>query len=254
MEDFRAALESAPFVYRTEDTLSLHFDISVIQSEMRCAAPDELVLPYTQTMMGFLLFEPNPKRIVMIGLGGGSLAKYCYAKLPDAAIVVAEINPQVIALRDTFAVPADDERLRVVCQDGADYVRTTGECCDVLLVDGFDIAGQSPQLCSQSFFDDCYRRLAPGGLVVVNLGGQHLEPRAIVERMGCAFKSAVLVVESDDYANRIAFARKGGTLRLTREEFISHLEQLEVHHGLSLRNTLYRIQDASRGVRTEALA
>jgi spermidine synthase len=233
-------------VYRTEETLSLHFDISVIQSEMRCDAPDELVLPYTQTMMGFLLFNPHPKQIVMIGLGGGSLPKYCYAKLPGASIVVAEINPQVIALRHTFAVPSDDERFRVVCQDGADFVRTTSECCDVLLVDGFDIAGQSPQLCSQHFFADCYRRLAPGGLLVVNLGGQHLDPHAIVERMGSAFKSSVMSVESDDYANRIAFVRKGDTLRLTHEQFVSHLEQLQVHHGVSLHNTLARIRAASR--------
>jgi spermidine synthase len=114
------------------------------------------------------------------------------------------------------------------------------------LVDGFDIAGQSPQLCSQRFFDDCYRRLAPGGLVVVNLGGQHLEPREIIERMGAAFKSAVIVVESDDFANRIAFARKGDTLRLTREQFMSHLGQLEMHRDVSLRSTLHRIQVASR--------
>src|SRR5690349_19156938 len=102
-EDFRPVLECEPFVYRTEETLSLHFDISVIQSEMRCDAPHELVLAYTQTMMGFLLFNPHPRKIFMIGLGGGSLPKYCYANLPETSIVVAEINPRVIALRRTFA-------------------------------------------------------------------------------------------------------------------------------------------------------
>jgi spermidine synthase len=253
-EDFRPVLECEPFVYRTEETLSLHFDLSVIQSEMRCDAPHELVLPYTQTMMGFLLFNPRPKKLFMIGLGGGSLAKYCYAKLPDASIVVAEINPQVIALRRTFAVPADDERFRVICQDGADFVRKTSESCDVLLVDGFDIVGRSPQLCSQRFFDDCYRQLAPGGLVVVNLGGHHLDPHEIIERMQRAFASSVIVVESDDFANRIAFVRKGATLRLTREQFISHLGQLETHHGVSLRSALYRIQVACRMIDGGTLA
>jgi spermidine synthase len=215
---------------------------------MRRDAPHELVLPYTQTMMGFLLFNPRPWTLFMIGLGGGSLAKYCYAKLPEASIVVAEIDPRVIALRHTFAVPPDDERFRVVCEDGAHFLRTTSGYCDVLLVDGFDIAGQSPQLCSQRFFDDCYRRLAPGGVVVVNLGGQHLNPREIIERMRCAFRSSVIIVESDDFANRIAFVRKGRTLSLTREQFTSRLGQLDMHHGVSLRSTLYRIQAASETI------
>ena len=51
-------------------------------------------------MMGFLLFIPSPARILMVGLGGGSLAKFCFRHLPDAAIDVVEINPHVIALRD----------------------------------------------------------------------------------------------------------------------------------------------------------
>ena len=44
--------------------------------------PDALVTAYTRKMMAFLLFNPAPKRIAMVGLGGGSLAKFCYRNLP----------------------------------------------------------------------------------------------------------------------------------------------------------------------------
>jgi len=51
----------------------------------------------------------------MIGLGGGSLVKYCLAALPDTAVTVVEIKPAVIALREAFGIPPDGPRLRVVC-------------------------------------------------------------------------------------------------------------------------------------------
>jgi spermidine synthase len=66
-----------PFVHEDGDTMSLHFDISSIQSRMCMADPNALELEYTRAMMGFLLFVPQPRELLIIGLGGGSLAKYC---------------------------------------------------------------------------------------------------------------------------------------------------------------------------------
>ena len=53
---------------------SLHIGGLAIQSAMRMSAPDQLELHYTRAMMAFLLFEPRPRDILMIGLGGGSMA------------------------------------------------------------------------------------------------------------------------------------------------------------------------------------
>ncbi|MDE8344502.1 MAG: hypothetical protein POG24_11875, partial [Acidocella sp.] len=64
--------------------------------------PCALDLEYSRTMMGFLLFKPEPKHIAMVGLGGGSLAKFCHRYLPATRIEVVEINPHVLALRDEF--------------------------------------------------------------------------------------------------------------------------------------------------------
>jgi len=234
-------LQRKPFVYRTRETISLHFDLMVVQSEMRRDAPGELLIPYTQTMMGFLLFQPTPRRIAMIGLGGGSLAKYCYAKLPRASILVAEINPRVIALRDEFQVPMDDERFQVVCADGADFVRDESTSFDVLMVDGFDRDGQSPQLCSASFYADCHRRLAPGGLLVVNLVVEDPLLARSIARIRHSFGTAV-VVDSEDRTNRIAFARKDATLALADGRLYARLGALEQTHPVGLRCTLQRIR------------
>ena len=103
--------------------------------------PDALIAAYTRKMMAFLLFNPAPKRITMVGLGGGSLAKFCYRNLPEAQITVVEIDARVVALRDEFCIPADDERLRIVCEDGAHYISQRSDPIDVLLVDAFDPIG-----------------------------------------------------------------------------------------------------------------
>lgn len=234
-------LQRKPFVYRTRETLSLHFDLMVVQSEMRRDAPEELLIPYTQTMMGFLLFQPKPQRIAMIGLGGGSLAKYCYSKLPATSIVVAEINPRVIALRDEFQVPKNDARFQVLCADGADLVRDESAVFDVLMVDGFDRKGQSPQLCSASFYADCHRRLAPGGLLVVNLVVEDPFLERSIARIRHRFGTAA-VVDSEDRTNRIAFARKGATLAMQDRQVYAQLGALERAHPVGLRSTLQRIR------------
>lgn len=65
--------DGKPVVLETEQALSLHFDIHATQSLMSVRDPNKLVLGYTRTMMSFLLLQPTPSRISMIGLGGGPL-------------------------------------------------------------------------------------------------------------------------------------------------------------------------------------
>lgn len=198
-----------PYVYETLDTLALHFSISEIQSRMSVQRPDALDLTYTRTMMAFLLFVPRPETLGMIGLGGGSMVKFCHRQLPDTCIEVVEINPHVIALREKFQVPPDDARLRIRRGDGADFVRHTQDRLDVLLVDGFDHEGQPPALCSQAFYDDCRTALRADGLLVVNLHAAHPEFQLHAARLERAFGGEVLFVGDKDGSNTIAFAGQG---------------------------------------------
>src|SRR5438105_2059437 len=183
-----------PFVVREGELRSLHFTIGETQSSMRTDRPDELQIDYTRTMMGFLLLQPEPREIVMIGLGGGSIAKFCHRHLQSARITVVENNPGVIALRDDFAIPADDARLSVLADEGAAFVNQCGGAVDVLLVDGFDQNGQPAGLCSQAFYDDCHRALAPGGVLVVNLHVDDADHDACTRRIAAAFPDGAIQV------------------------------------------------------------
>jgi spermidine synthase len=213
-------LESArhvkPFVYDSPNSKALHFSISEIQSRMQLKDPHALDLEYTRTMMGFLLFNPEPDDIVMIGLGGGSLAKFCHRYLPHSRIRVVEINPHVIALRDEFHVPPDDARLQVVRADGARQVREHTACCDVLMVDGFDSDGLPARLSSQGFYNDCFETLRPDGIMVVNLHNGHPSYPTHLTRIRRSFKDATLVVSEGALSNSIVIACKGDALDRVR--------------------------------------
>ncbi len=103
-----------PFIIDRGRRRYLHFDLDSVQSAMYLENPNRLCLAYTRKMMMFLLFIPAARHILLLGLGGGSLAKFCYENLPQTAITAIEPDSHVIALRDEFRIPPDDTRFHVI--------------------------------------------------------------------------------------------------------------------------------------------
>jgi spermidine synthase len=205
-----------PFVDETLTSKTLYFSDCDIQSRMQIGRPDLLLLEYTRLMMGFVLLVPRPGSIAMVGLGGGSLAKFCYRYLPKSRIEVIEINPHVIALRDKFEVPKDDHRFHVHEADAADFVRTAQCRYDVILVDGFDSDGLPACLASRTFYDNCFDLLEPHGVLVANFHFHDQNSPTYMDRMKRSFEGRMLTAINDhERSNTVAFAcrdRLAGTL------------------------------------------
>jgi spermidine synthase len=203
-----AASGRAPRVKRGWRYTELQFAGGVAQSRMRTFRPGHLLIDYTRTMMASLLFRPQPARIGMIGLGGGSQAKFCHRHLPQTRLEVAENNPQVLALRRRFRVPGDDGRLQVLLADGAQFVREREGCFDILLVDGYDESGIPAALSSQAFYDACRDALAPGGVLAGNLYATDHQDH--VRKLKRSFgRGHVWLLEEARQSNRVVFAWKG---------------------------------------------
>jgi spermidine synthase len=206
---FKALAHAAPFLLETADSRSMHFTYLQTQSEMHVDKPDWLSLEYTRLMMGFMLFQPMPEAVLMIGLGGGSLAKFCYRNFPESQITAVEINPDVIQLRDAFDIPPDDDRLSVVLGDGAEFVKTADEKFNTLLVDGYTADGIPSELSTQSFYDDCFSALRPGGVAVFNFDGYDPGYSDKLEKIRRIFGAPSLQVTAASCANIAIFACKG---------------------------------------------
>jgi spermidine synthase len=233
-----------PYVIERDGMLALQFDPLCLQSEMNIGDPDQLVFSYTRAMMSFLLFTPAPQNIAMIGLGGGSLAKYCYRYLPQAKITVVEINHEVIALRNEFAIPADDARFRVVLGDGAVFVKERQQSFDVLLVDGFDAEGLPDELSSQDFYDDCFAALADDGIMVANLWGSSNGYQIFVSRIQSSFSDRVVVLNSDDSTNKIVLATKNSGSSLSQNTMRRHVKVLSRSHPLNFHAKSKKLTEA----------
>lgn len=215
-----------PYVYEDDQSRTMYFTFSAVQSRMLRDDPSALELDYTRTMMGFLLFMPPPTRMAMVGLGGGSMAKFCHHYLPGAHMEVAEINPHVIAQRAQFCVPADGPKFKVTQADGAHFVRQQADPLDVLLLDGYDGEGLPPSLSSLTFYEDCHRVLEPGGMLVVNLQYGSPSYETCLQRIRRCFGQALLVVVDDEKANSVAFACKGDALQKRYRGVTDTLRQL----------------------------
>ena len=96
---------------------------NAIQSAMRLDAPDRIELDYVRAMMAFLLFRPNPRDVLLVGLGGGSMARFIHQRMPKTRVSVVEIDPGVVTVaRRYFHFPEEDARLEIVIGDGAQVV------------------------------------------------------------------------------------------------------------------------------------
>lgn len=238
------AAPGAPRLHQNSQTMTLSFDSTLIQSCMRLADPQELVLDYTRTMMGALLLNPGPRAVLMIGLGGGSMLKYLHQHVPGADLTAVEISQGVIGLRHEFHIPPDSDRLRIVCADGAQFVRNPPRTYDLILVDGFTGQGIVEDLCSRSFYSHCRKALTPDGLLVANVQADTALATEIVKRIAKAFDGSCISVPSDEGGNDIVTAGPRHLFEQCRSTFEDHWSRLEPVHQATLAVASCRIHGA----------
>jgi len=198
------ATSGAVEVLRRRWTTELRFAEGIGQSRMARWFPDRLLIDYTRTMLAPLLLLPADLRVGMVGLGGGSQAKFLHRHLPLVRIEAFEIDPAVLALRRTFRVPEDDARLCVRLGDAAAMLPLRPAAYDLLLVDGYDAHGIPPALSTPAFYAAARASLRPGGVLAGNLyATDHARHAA---HLRAAFgEDAVRLLEEPRQCNRVAF-------------------------------------------------
>jgi spermidine synthase len=225
-----------PFLIEEFEHRSLCFALDgCTQSEMRLDNPYELVSEYTRKMMGFLVLRPRPERVLIVGLGGGSLVKYCHRHLQTTRVTAVEIDADVIALRSQFYVPPDDERLNIVHGDGAKHVASMaerGEQSDAILIDAYDHTGIAEAVVERAFIENAKKVLGTHGVFVMNLVADVDECKTHVETIRQVFGNPILVIAVQHCSNLVVFA--GQALR-DRERLalaVRNAEHIEGKLGL----------------------
>jgi len=226
----------------------LHFGSDWVQGAMRIARPWNLELAYTREMMAGLLLRERehwPRKVLLIGLGAGSLVKYIYRHLPHSHMTVVEINPEVeLVAQFHFKLPQDPQRLDIHIGDGAAFMAESQERYDLILVDGFDPDARAGGLATLPFYRHCQERLTEEGLLSINLLGRSKGFAASAERLRQAFDGRSLVFPSCDSGNAIAFAAAGQAVDVSQAEMKERAEALKAATSLNLLPTLTRLHAA----------
>jgi spermidine synthase len=193
-----------------EGVRSLHLGTSWVQGAMRLSKPDNIELEYVQMMMMWMLFQPQPRHIVQLGLGSAALTKFCYRRLPQARVTAIELNPNVIAICEAlFGLPPNDERLQVKEMNAMDWVSDPAQhnTVDVLQVDLYDEEARGPVLNSPEFYQACADCLTADGIMTTNVFGEISHYDRNLSAMSEVFDAVVWLPEVHD-ANIVVLAFK----------------------------------------------
>ena len=192
----------APVTLSEQDGVRyLHFGTEWVQGAMRIRKPDWPELEYAQQMMAWMLFIEQPRKIVQLGLGSATLTKFCYRQFPEATVTAVELNESVLAIcASMFKLPPNDERLNVVQMDALDFVNDASNhgVYDVIQCDLYDATARGPVLDTPEFYRACNDCLADGGIMTVNLFGDHPSFAKNIKAMKFAFDEVICLPEVHD--------------------------------------------------------
>jgi len=220
---------------------------NAIQSAIRLDAPDAIELDYVRAMLGFLLFCPKPRHVLMVGLGGGSMARCIHQRMPDTRVTVVEINPGVVTVaRKYFHFPEGDERLGIVIGDGAEVLPRRRASCDVLVVDGFVNGKAAESLCTQAFYDAAFAALRPPGVMVANFMADDTKIERHIERIAKSFGRPPTLLLAEEKDNLIAFALRGGPPRIAWTELKARARAANALFGLPLEECFTPLRQRNR--------
>jgi spermidine synthase len=217
-------------VAEDSETRYMDFD-NLRQSAMLLADPWELRLRYTRFLPLALAFQPEPQRVLVLGVGGGSFPKRLYRDYPQVVVDAVDIDPEVLAIASRYFQIPEDPRLRLHARDGRRFVQQTDARYDLIFLDAYNSDTIPFHLTTREFYREVDARLAPGGVVVSNIIGHLRGPqsvffRAMYRTLAEVFP-AIHVVPTRDVSrgaplgeiNIILIATRDGT-RLARSELM----------------------------------
>jgi spermidine synthase len=146
----------------------LQFDIA-LQTRMRRDDPDGPGLAYTDAMHLGRLLRPEIRRVLVIGVGGGTVPKQFLHDDPDVVVDAVEIDPLVVDVAKKYFGLAAGPRLTVHVQDGRTFLARSTEKWDLIIVDAYTTNRYGdtvpPHLVTREFLSSVASHLTPRGVL-----------------------------------------------------------------------------------------
>jgi len=157
------------------------------QSAIEPGNPRAVPVEYVRYALLGLAHHAAPRRVLMVGLGGGTFTTLVHRALPDATIDAVEIDPLVVeAAREHFGL-REDARYQVHIADAVEWMARGADTYDFVLLDAYAGEEIPAALGTEAFFRAVGRRLAPGGVVAINIAEMQAEGAAVARTFSTVF-------------------------------------------------------------------
>jgi spermidine synthase len=219
------------------------------QSIVKVGDPRHLELPYARLLPACLAFAPDPRRVLIVGLGGGSLPRFLHSHFPEMMIDVVELDPEVVALAREYCGFEEDARLRVHVDDGRDFIESSGgNGYDVIVLDSFDTDAIPRHLTTLEFGGAVRSALGPEGIAIANIWGRATNPQyaSMLVTYRAAFEN-VYILDVPMPGTKL-FAALQRPQEMTREALIRTAREISRVHGFG-----YDLGSEIAGFRNSAL-
>ncbi|MBX2853403.1 MAG: polyamine aminopropyltransferase [Rhodobacteraceae bacterium] len=197
---YRQALEIADMLYDSETD---HQRIRVFQSAkfgrvltlddvVQTTEADEFIYHEMLTHPA-LLAHGAAKRVLIVGGGDGGMLREVLKHPGVEHVTMVEIDAGVVEFSKRY-LPSlsdgafEDARLNLVIADGADFMKSSADSFDVVIIDSTDPIGPGETLFTDSFYAHAKARLTPSGVLVTQNGVPFLQSDELVGTLS-AFKA-----------------------------------------------------------------
>lgn len=238
-------------VIDTDDYRTLYFGDRTLQSRQYFANPYYLALSYTQFMMSsLLLLKSPPQRVLLIGVGGGSIVHFLTHHYPECHIDGVDNNPYILEIAKTYFGLNQSDNISIHCENGSEFLHhQVGEPYDLILVDAYSEHGMSSAVFNQLFFSKCRNQLADDGVLTCNLwSGKEKQLKEVQSGLQTSFHSTMFIpvtgrgnIVSHSILKDIPWQdlrKPGNSLELWRERIgvdMVHIIEVALKHNLNWR-------------------
>ena len=188
-----------------------------LESAVDLSDPLKLMVAYTRTLYTGLFFQPQPSRVLMIGLGGAGFHRLFSAAYPDALLQSVELDPKVLELCETRMAFKSTAKMPVALTDGRMFVKRDKTQWDWIILDAFRGGFVPPHLKTEEYYRECAARLTERGVFISNLHSGTELFHSDIKTIKAVFPQVVLF-ETEGRGNVIACAVKYRTPDMTQPE------------------------------------
>ena len=146
------------------------------QSVVKLGDPDYIEFPYARAMTAGLALVEKPQRVLIVGLGGGTIPNFLHKHYPRMTIDVVDIDPDVVDVAKRYFGFREDATMRAHVADGRRFIEQRPGRYDLIFLDAYGSDSIPYHLATREFLQACRRSLRPGGVVLGNVWSRYSNP------------------------------------------------------------------------------